>query len=128
MKLTGILKNLHLIISVLIVIPVAFVYGFNPEFLFDIHPKSIDELNVFSAIMGLYISFALIWLLGIYKTKYWTAATIANAVFMFGLGFGRCLSIICDGIPSNLFLFGVIGEVLLGFLSVFQLKKYSKTT
>jgi hypothetical protein len=40
-----IITKIHLIISVLIVIPVAFVYGFNPSSEFDIHLNTVDEQN-----------------------------------------------------------------------------------
>lgn len=47
--------KIHLIISVCIAIPVAFVYGFNPSSEFEIYPETLDELNAFKAIMGLYL-------------------------------------------------------------------------
>lgn len=53
-----VITKIHLIISVLIVVPVAFVYGLNPSSQFDIHLNTIDENNFFKAIMGLYIGFS----------------------------------------------------------------------
>jgi len=49
------IDKIHLIISVLLVVPVAFIYGFCPETLFDIQLNTIDEHNVFKAITGLYL-------------------------------------------------------------------------
>lgn len=37
-----IIIKIHLIISVIIVVPVSFVYGFNPDSQFDIHLSTID--------------------------------------------------------------------------------------
>jgi Domain of unknown function (DUF4345) len=42
---------------------------------------------------------------------------------MLGLGFGRIISIVVDGIPSTIFIFGTIGELVLGFYALYTLKK-----
>lgn len=118
------MRNSHLFISVLIVIPVAFVYGFQPDFLFEIDPKTIDENNFLKAVMGLYLSFSLIWILGIFNPNLWKLATISNMLFMFGLGIGRIISLLFDGNPSPLFIFGTVGELVLGMYSFFQLQKF----
>ena len=117
------IHNVSLLISIGIVVPVAFVYGFQPALLFDIHPKSIDEQNVFKAIMGLYFAFSFLWFLGILKPAFWKTAIISNMLFMFGLAFGRILSLFIDGIPSTLFVFGTIGELVLGIFSMLQYQK-----
>jgi hypothetical protein len=119
-------KNIHLLLSVSIVIPLAFVYGFSPNYLFDIQINSIDEANVFKAIMGIYLAFASFWIIGIVKPNYWRAATISNILFMLGLAFGRIVSLICDGMPSSLLIYGTIGELVLaiyGFLQLLNTKR-----
>ena len=42
---------------------------------------------------------------------------------MFGLGFGRIISMIFDGFPSTVFVLGTFGELILGFYALFQLIK-----
>lgn len=121
-------KNVHLSISILIVIPVALVYGFQPQLLFDVTINSIDEANIFKAIMGLYLGFSSLWMLGIFKPNYWCAATIANIIFMLGLAFGRIVSLIIDGLPSLIFSIGTIGELILAFFGIYQLIKHQKST
>jgi hypothetical protein len=119
-------KNIHLLLSVSIVIPLAFVYGFSPNYLFDIQINSSDEANVFKAIMGIYLAFASFWIIGIVKPNYWRAATISNILFMLGLAFGRIVSLICDGMPSSLLIYGTIGELVLaiyGFLQLLNTKR-----
>jgi len=116
-------SNLHLTISIFIVIIVAFVYGFKPDLWFDVKVKTIDEHNIFKAIMGVYIAFSILWFVGIIIEKFWETATISNFLFMFGLAFGRIVSIIFDGIPSTLFLLGTIGELILGFYAFHQFKR-----
>lgn len=105
---------MHLIISVLIVVPVAFVYGFNPNSEFDIQLNTIDEHNFFKAIMGLYLGFSIVWLLGILKVRFLKVALITNLIFMLGLGFGRLISIGLDGTPTFAFQFGAVAELVLG--------------
>ena len=123
-----ILKNLHLIISVLIVIPAAFFYGFRPDetlpILFDFKVQSADLKNVFRAILGLYLAFSALWIVGILKPDFWEIATISNFVFMIGLVLGRLLSMILDGIPSPAFAIGIFGELILALFALYQYQKY----
>lgn len=118
-------KNLHLVIAVLIVIPVAFIYGFYPNLLFEVTINSKDEATIFKAIMGLYLGFSTLWIIGIIKPTFWKIATLSNMIFMLGLAFGRLISILFDGLPSTIFVIGTIGELVLGFYSwyVLQSKK-----
>lgn len=121
------LKNLHLVISLLIVVPTAIIYG-TPSILstnLNIEVSTIDLSNLLKAIMCLYIGISCIWLVGIIKEKYWKSATQLNILFMLTLATGRILSIIIDGIPTNGYVFGVIAELVIGLFSVYQLRKYS---
>jgi len=120
------LKNIHLLISTVIVIPTGIIYG-SPSVLpdhLDIEVKTIDLANMLKAIMFLYLGIAVIWILGMCKPKYWTAATQLNLLFMMALAMGRSLSVSLDGIPSDGYLYGMIGEYILGFYSLYQLRKY----
>ena len=120
------MKNLHLIISSIIVFLAAIIYGFRPDLLFDVKINSIDEANIFKAIMGLYLGFGSLWILGIVNKNYWKTATTSNMIFMLGLGFGRIISLIFDGIPSTIFVLGTVGELILGFYALYQLKSIKK--
>ena len=122
------MKNISLIISVLIVFPGAFVYGFFPEVFFDLEIQHNDQQTIFKAIMGLYLAFSSLWILGIYKTHYWKTALLTNVLFMLGLGFGRIVSIFFDGFPSAIFVFGTFGELVLGFYSMYILNKSCKVS
>ncbi|WP_298492772.1 DUF4345 domain-containing protein [uncultured Algibacter sp.] len=122
------INKIHLIISVLIVVPVSFVYGFNPDWQFDIHLNTIDEHNFFKAIMGLYIGFSIVWVLGVFKTNYLKLALITNLIFMLGLGSGRVLSLILDGTPTFGYIFGTFAELFLGFYGLWVLLNHHTTT
>ena len=127
MKTTFLLKNLHLIISTLIVVPVAFTYGILPNkilpLFLDFKVETKDLHNVFRAIMGLYLAFSVFWILGIFKSNYWYAATLSNMLFMLGLACGRIVSLLLDGMPSLVFFVGKIGELILALYAFYQLKK-----
>jgi hypothetical protein len=128
MSTTIIRQNLHLIISSGIVIPVAVVYGLFPKTilpqLLDFSVETTDLTNMFRAIMGLYLAFASIWILGIINPNYWKAATISQILFMLGLALGRIISLWLDGIPSPVFYYGILGELILGIFGWYQIQKY----
>ncbi len=129
MKITkqDIITKIHLIISVSIVVPVSVVYGFNPSSKFDIHLNTIDEHNFFKAIMGLYLGFSILWILGIFRANYLKLALVTNLIFMLGLGFGRVLSWFMDGTPTFGYQFGTVAELFLGFYGLLVLNsKYFK--
>lgn len=117
------INKIHLIISVCIVVPVAFVYGFKPELSFDMFLETVDEHNFYKAIMGLYLGFSLLWILGVFKSNFLKPAILTNIIFMLGLGFGRVLSILIDGTPTSGYIFGTIAELFLGFYRLWILNK-----
>ena len=126
-QINWILKNLHLLVSIMIVVPTAIIYGspsMLPEHL-DIQVSTVDLSNMLKAIMCLYLGVSVVWILGIWKTEYWKRATELNILFMLTLAIGRALSIVIDGLPSGGYIFGIIAEFVLVLFSLYQLKKYS---
>jgi len=120
-------KNIHLLISVLIVVPSAIIYGSSSimqEFL-DIQVNTIDLSNMLKAIMCLYLGISFIWILGIWKRGYWKIATELNILFMLTLATGRIISLVVDGLPSGGYIFGLLAEMSLGLFSIYQLKKHT---
>ena len=127
-KTNWILKNLHLLLSLSIVVPTAIIYG-TPSILpvyLDIQVNTVDFSNMLKAIMCLYLGISIVWILGIWKTKYWKTATKLNILFMLSLAIGRMISMLMDGFPTGGYIFGIIAEFVLGTYSIFQLKKYSQ--
>lgn len=125
-KLKWFLRNLHLVISLLIVIPTAIIYGspsILPKFL-DIQVNTNDLSNMLKAIMCLYFGISIVWILGIWKKEYWKSATQLNILFMLTLATGRMLSMVSDGLPKGGYIFGVIAEFVIGLFAIYQLKKY----
>lgn len=125
-KLHWFLKNIHLIVSLVIVIPTAIIYGspsILPEHL-DIQVNTIDLSNMLSAMMCLYLGVSFVWFLGIWKNRYWKSATQLNILFMLTLAAGRLLSMFLDGLPTGGYIFGVIAELVIGCYAIYQLRKY----
>ena len=111
----NIITKIHLFISIVIVFPISIIYAFKPEIFFNISLNTLDEYNLFKAVMGLYIAFSVLWCIGLFYKSYLKVALLSNIVFMLGLAFGRLVSIIFDGSPSLGFFLGMIGEFLIGF-------------
>ena len=122
------MKNLNLILSACILIPVALGYGIAPKtvlpLVLDMRLETVDMLNICRTIMVLYIGLMGLILRGIFDKKHWGNATLLNGVFMGSLSIGRVLSLILDGKPSFLLVLGLFGEMLLSVFAFYQLKKY----
>ncbi len=122
------LKNLQLGISAVVVLIASFVYGGNPSkflpYIFGFEVEDLELKNIFRAIMGLYIAFAIYWIIGIRNPKYWQGATISNILFMGGLAFGRLASTVLDGVSFQ-YTIGMVLEALFLFWGLHNLKKYS---
>lgn len=120
-----IFKNLHLLVSLSIVMPTAIIYG-SPALAdhLDIQVNTIDLSNLLKAIMCLYLGTSLVWIVGIWKAEYWKSATQLNILFMLSLASGRALSMVLDGWPTGGYIFAIIAELAIGLFSVVQLNKY----
>ncbi|MCP3978132.1 MAG: DUF4345 domain-containing protein [bacterium] len=88
----------------------------------DFTVDGTDLPHIFRAIMGLYLGMIVLWVLGALRESLTSTALIANVVFMFGLAFGRVLSIVVDGVPSVLLVYTAL-EVAVGLWGVLVLKK-----
>ncbi len=123
---TDIITKVHLIISIVIVVTVAILYGFYPSFQFELFPETLDEQNFHKAVMGLYLGFSILWIIGLFKKHLLRTALITNMVFMLGLGFGRLISLFIDGNPSFGYLFGTFAELALGSYGVWVLLTHNQ--
>ena len=120
-------KNLHLTVSAIVVFAAAFVYGANPgkilPLIFDFRVDNLELKNIFRAIMGLYMGFAIFWIIGIRKPIYWKSATLSNVVFMGGLAFGRLVSTALDGVSLQ-YTVGLFLEILIMLWGIWNLRRY----
>lgn len=121
-------KNAHLLVSLVLVVSAALMYGLAPTRLvpgvFDIAVETVDLANVFRAIMCLYLAISGLWLLAMLRPGLWRIATVSNVVFMGSLVLGRLISLVVDGTPSAALLYAVVVEALLGVFGFLQLRRY----
>ena len=113
------------------VFPVALTYGVNPQvtlaYLYDIEVNSINLSNIFRAIMGLYIGLNVFWIIGAFKKSLLLPAMWSLTIFMTGIGLGRMLSLLIDGIPYTAFILYMLLEFIFAIFGFFFIKKINKT-
>ena len=125
-------ESLFLILVAIGLIPLGITYGAHPSFnllpisfLDEVEINSIDHANIFSGIMGLYVTMAIFWILGALKKSLTIPALWSLVIFMTGIGAGRAISIIADGMPSGPYLLFLLLEVifaLIGFMFIKSMK------
>ncbi|GAL18676.1 DUF4345 domain-containing protein [Vibrio maritimus] len=106
--------------------PIALSYGLMPNlslpFLFDIDASATNVSHIFRAVMGLYLALVIYWLIGAFGSQLLAQSALQSlVVFMLGLGIGRVVSIVVDGMPHWLLVvyllleigFGAVGLILL---------------
>ena len=128
-------ESLFLITVAIGLIPLGITYGTHPSlsflpvsFLDEVEINSIDHANIFSGIMGLYITMAIFWILGALKKSLTIPALWSLVIFMTGIGAGRAISMIADGMPSGPYLLFLLLEVifaLIGFMFIKSAKSNS---
>ena len=128
-------ESLFLILVAIGLIPLGVTYGAHPSFnllpisfLDEVEINSIDHANIFSGIMGLYVTMAIFWILGAFNKSLTIPALWSLVIFMTGIGVGRAISMITDGVPSNPYLLFLLLEVifaLIGFMFIKSIKSNS---
>ena len=112
------------------VFPAALGYGLSPQeylpVLYGIEITSNNLSNVFRAVMGLYVGFVLLWISGAFNKSLTIPALWCMFVFMLGIGLGRALSLILDGMPDMIFVFFMIFEFLAAAISFYLLRLHVK--
>ena len=120
-------RQIFLLIVALGLVPIAMSYGLMPQqslrYLFDVSIADTNSIHIFRALMGLYLGFALLWILGAFNVRLRQAALYSLVVFMFGLAAGRGLSVIVDGMPHWLLIVYLLIELVFCGIGVFLLKK-----
>ncbi|MEZ9593435.1 DUF4345 domain-containing protein [Shewanella sp. 10N.261.52.F9] len=124
------IQQQFLLVAAVGLTPIALGYGLQPStslaYLFEIDASSINSRHIFRAVMGLYLALVLFWVLGAFIKKYQLPALYSLTVFMFGLAFGRTLSLIFDGWPHWLLVVYLLLEVGFGLVGIAMIKKTEK--
>jgi len=122
-------ESIFLILVGISLVPLGISYGTHPSFslipipfLDDVQINSIDHANIFSGIMGLYITMALFWIIGALNKSLTIPALWSLVIFMTGIGTGRVLSFFTDGVPSYPYLVFLLLEVIFAVIGLIFLK------
>jgi len=117
----------YLLVSAAGLFAVALSYGVAPAVVLpkvlDVAVEGTDLTHIFRAVMGLYLAMIVLWVLGALRPNLTRVAVISEVTFMFGLAFGRVLSILSDGVPSLLLITYTALEIVLGVWGILILKR-----
>ncbi len=120
-------QKAYLWVSAIGLIPVALSYGVVPElsmnWLFGITVELPNEAHIFRGVMGLYLAFVTLWILGATNENYERAAILSEIFFMSGLAVGRLLSVLVDGWPHWLLASYIVVEAILAVAGIILLKQ-----
>ena len=121
------LQKALLLIVAIGLIPIALSYGLMPgkslSFLFGIDVSNVNLENILRAVMGLYLALIVFWFIGVFRVKFREAALYSMIVFMFGLAFGRLISLLIDGLPHWLIIVYLLLELSFGTLGMILIRK-----
>ena len=119
-------KSFFLIFVASGVFLISLSYGIVPNitlsYLYGIEVDGVNLLNIFRAIMGLYIGFVIFWIIGAFNDSLKIPALWSLIIFMAGLASGRFVSLIIDGIPHPLFIVWMLLEIIFGVLGYIYVK------
>ncbi len=122
-------ESLFLTLVAVGLIPLGITYGVHPSFnllpisfLDEVEINSIDHANIFSGIMGLYVTMAIFWILGAFNKSLTIPALWSLVIFTTGIGLGRAISMITDGMPSNPYLLFLLLEVIFALIGLMFIK------
>ena len=125
------MTRFYLLFSAAGLFVIALSYGIAPATVLpmalDLTVVGTDQTHIFRAVMGLYLAMVALWVLGALRPGLTRTAVIAETVFMFGLAFGRVLSILVDGVPSSLLVLYTALEIVMGLWGASILKRLPET-
>lgn len=112
-----------LLISSIGLFPIALCYGLYPRTtlkrLYKLEVRTINMLNIFRAVMCLYLAFIVYWMLAFWDFVDTKAALGSLTVFMLGLAVGRTVSWCVDGKANALLVLYLFLEIFLGCTGLF---------
>ncbi len=124
------MTRFYLLFSAAGLFAIALSYGVAPAAVLpqvlDLSVEGTDLTHIFRAVMGLYLAMIFLWVLGALRPNLTRAAVLAEVTFMFGLAFGRVLSILVDGMPSPLLVVYTGLEIAIGYWGILVLRTLGK--
>jgi hypothetical protein len=116
------LMKAYLLGAVVIVVPIALSYGLDPANILprvlDIEVKGADQIQIFRAMMFLYLGACVFWAVSAFKPDWQRAAVVWAVMFSLSLALGRIVSLIVDGPASRLLDVYLGVEIAAGLLGL----------
>ncbi len=105
----------------------ALSYGAMPvqsmKLLFGITVADVNTAHILRAVMGLYLAMALFWVIGARRAELRQAALYSQLAFVAGLGGGRVVSLLVDGLPHPLLVAYLVVEVVFTALTWLMIRR-----
>ena len=92
----------------------------------DIAVEGRDLTHIFRAVMCLYFGISLYWLLAAFRPDWVRPAVMSSVFFIGGLGVGRLLSLLVDGLPSLLLTIYLLLEIAVALVGILLLRHSSR--
>ncbi|MCL1127286.1 DUF4345 domain-containing protein [Shewanella surugensis] len=122
--------KIFLIIAVIGLFPIALSYGVLPEtsipWLYGFSVDTINSINIFRAIMGVYLAVIIFCILGASNKGLTSPALYSLIVFMWGLAVGRATSLIIDGVAHWLLITYMGVEIIFALVGMMVLRKFKQ--
>ena len=123
------MSKFYLLLSGIGLSVIALSYGLSPEtilpMVLDFTVESVDLTHIFRGVMGLYWGMALFWITAAFSPSLTRAGVLSVIFFMVGLGLGRLLSLVVEGVPSPLLLIYLGLEAAIAAFGLFIVNKPS---
>ncbi len=79
-------------------------YLISPQFMYSFHGIEIVSINQFNVVRGayggLFVTFSILFLIGVISSKFTLTSLTSLLTFMLGFAIGRIVSMFVDGTPS----------------------------
>lgn len=116
------LMRAYLLLVAAPLVPIALSYGVAPATvlpkLLDISVEGVDQMQIFRALMCLYLGASAFWAIAAFTPAWQRVAVIWAVLFCFSLAIGRTLSLAVDGPASRLLDLYLGLEILGGLLGL----------
>ena len=96
-------------------------------FVYNIEIANNNLANIFRAVMGFYLASSIFWIAGALNQALRLAALWSLFIFDIGIGTGRVLSIVLDGMPDSIFLIYLCLEIVGSAIAFWLIKGMQKT-
>ena len=116
------LMRAYLLLVAASLVPIALSYGVAPATvlpkLLDISVEGVDQMQIFRALMCLYLAASAFWAIAAFTPAWQRVAVIWAVLFCFSLAIGRTISLAVDGPASRLLDLYLGLEILGGLLGL----------